>query len=129
MVGRVEAGVHLWGRRRLVGGYWLDRWASWMRWNAGEYPQVPSCAAGFSGAASNYAVAETDSADYWDGHVVPMIIGVVDAAIDDLPPDHKRAIWWKYGITRIEPPGAVIVFEEAFQRVRVYVLDRVAIAA
>lgn len=110
--------------------YWLGRWAAWMRWTAGELAQgAPSTASGFQGCTSNYAVSETDSADYWEDHQVPAIVSALDAAIDSLEPTQKRSIWWAYGLTRVEPENAAAAYLDAFGRLRVLVLRRVAIAA
>jgi hypothetical protein len=110
--------------------YWLSRWASWMRWNAGERPDgYPTAAAGFENSVSNFAVAEDDAETYWDTHMVPTVVRAIDAAIDSLEPDQKRAVWWKYGLTRIDPPRVAERYEEAFGQVRIFVLRRIAIAA
>ena len=110
--------------------HWLREWSRWMKWNIGELPDgYPTCGCGFEGTPSNYAVSESDGEDYWRGHVVPAILGAVDAAIDSLEPDQKRAIWWKHGLTRVEPPNAPSAYTAAFRAVRVYVIQRVAIAA
>ncbi len=109
--------------------YWLSKWASWMRWNASELPQgAPCIASGFEHTPSNYAVSESDSQDYWECHQVPAVIAALDAAIDSLQADQRRAIWWVYGLTRVEPPRSSNAFSEAFSALRVLVLRRVAIA-
>jgi hypothetical protein len=99
-----------------------------MRWNIGEMPAMPSCAQGFGAVVSNYAVAEDDGDAYWEGHIVPSVIGAIDAAIDSLEGPQRRAIWWRYGLTRIEPENAPEQFSQAIVIVRGLVLKRVAIA-
>lgn len=109
--------------------FWLAKWASWMRWNGGELPQgAPSVAAGFDQTPSNYAVAESDAEDYWAAVMVPCVISALDAAIDSLEPPQRRAIWWRYALTRIEPDDAPRAFMDACGKLRVLVLRRVAIA-
>ena len=109
--------------------HWLSLWASWMRWNTGELPAgAPCVASGFEHTPSNYAVSESDGQDYWEGHIVPATIGALDAAIDSLEPSQRRAIWWRYGLTRIEPDDAPRAFCEAWECLRILVLKRVAIA-
>lgn len=110
--------------------FWLSRWAAWMRFNAGELPPgAPCVAAGFQSCPSNYAVSESDSADYWEQHAVPTVLAALDAAIDSLEPPQRRAIWWRYGLTRIEPGNAPRAFTDACGKLRVLVVKRVAIAA
>lgn len=109
--------------------YWLDRWASWMRWNLGELPDAyPRIASGFQNARTNYMVAEDDAESYWECHTCPAIVRAIDAAIDSLGEREKRAVWWRYGLTRVEPTAAPVVFDQAMDRVKVLVLRRVAIA-
>ncbi len=113
--------------------YWLSRWASWMRWNMGELPSgAPSTAAGFQCSASNYAVSETDSNDYWDGCVVPAVVAAVDSAIDSLAPQYRVAVWVKFGLRKKPAPipeNVAELYSEAFDQLRALVLRRVAIAA
>jgi hypothetical protein len=109
--------------------YWLSRWANWMRWNLDELPHGNRpIACGFENARTNFMVAEDDSETYWECHTVPSIVRAIDAAIDSLGEHEKRCLWWRYGLTKIEPTAVAITFPEAFERVRVLVLKRVAIA-
>lgn len=110
--------------------HWLARWAAWMRWTAGEYPcGAPSIASGFQSAQSNYAVSADDPSDYWDGHVVPGILSAIDAAVDSLSEHERKAVWWKHGLTRQEPPNACSTYAIAYVHVRRLIAQRTSIAA
>lgn len=107
--------------------FWLSEWARWMRWSQ-EEGGYPPTASGFDGAVSNYAVAEDDGEAYWTTRVCPKMVAAIDAAIDSLPLDYRRAIWHRYGLCRKIDPEPSAGFPEAFSAVRVLVLARVAIA-
>ena len=110
--------------------FWLASWARWMRNAQSELPGQPSVASGFANAVSNYAVASEDGDTYWEVHFVPHVLSAIDSAIDSLPEPQRQAIWYRYGLTRIEPRlEASKGFAEAFSAVRLLVLQRVAIAA
>lgn len=108
---------------------WIQRWASWIKWNAGGLPDgYRTVSSGFDNCRTNWMTAETDSNDYWETHQVPKYVLAVDGAVDSLEPKEKEVVWWMYGLRRLEPTAAPIVFPVVFRKLRVLVLKRVAIA-